>query len=233
MSVELNPKLTYGFIDLRGKLAGDSYNWSWIRKTTDIKYLVIHHSAGATTQTPQDIASFHVNTRGWGGIGYHFVIDVNGLVSYVGDLSTARANVKDKNEQVIGVCLIGDFTKELPSDRQIIAAHELSKFILFDLSGNFPNLKGWKSLVGHQDLQSTACPGDTWKGVSGMRDRIINNIPYFSAPPETIPEIPDNSNCDKYVQKIAELEKSLQETKQAFDNVNKILTSIKSLIDGR
>lgn len=177
-NITLTPQLTYGFKDRRPDILGNSYNWDWERATTDVEFVAIHHSAGPDTQTPDDLAAFHVNTRGWGGIGYHFVIDPSGLVHYVGDIGTARANVQDKNEKVIGVCLIGDFTKDLPTDFQIIAAHELCKFLLFDLAGVFPNLKQWDSLKGHQDLQSTACPGTSWNEKSGMRDRIINRLPY-------------------------------------------------------
>lgn len=175
------------FKDRRPDIWGDSYGWSWVRPTSQLKYVVIHHSVTSHDATPDDIALLH-KARGWGGIGYHFVIDKQGVVHYVGDISTARANVLDMNEQVLGVCMIGDFTKHLPSDEQIISAHELASFFFFE-TPSIPSLKGWDQLVGHKDLQATACPGSSWP--TDMRDRIINKIPYTPAPiPPEPPEPP-------------------------------------------
>jgi len=170
------------FVDYRDPIWGDSYNWSWNRKSTEIKYLVIHHSVTAHEATPDDIALLH-KARGWGGIGYHFVITKDGMVYYVGDVGTARANVADMNEQVIGICLIGDFTKHLPSDEQIISCHKLCKFFLFS-APSIPNVKGWDDVVGHKELQATQCPGTSWdKSQSGdMWWRIKTGTPY--TPPE-------------------------------------------------
>jgi len=188
-NITLNPKITLGFVDYRDEIWGDSYNWVSNRSSNLVKWLVIHHSAGPHDATPDNIASGH-KARGWDGVGYHFIIDQKGVVYYVGDIGTSRANVLDKNDFVIGVCMIGDFTQYLPSDAQIRSAHELCKFILFDLKGQFPNLKGWDSLVGHKDLQATACPGSSWEDpVGGIRTRIVNNIAYTpsQAPPTTTP----------------------------------------------
>lgn len=212
-NITLSPKTTHKFVDLRDKLVGDGFKWSWERPSTDVRYVVMHHTAGPDNQTCANIANYHVNSRGWGGIGYHFVIYRDGTINYVGDLGTARANVKDMNEKVTGVCLVGDFTKKLPSDEQITSAHELCKFLLFDLKAQFPNLDGWNSLVGHQDLSPTACPGSSWNGQGGMRDRIVNNIPYTPStdpvepPPPPPPVEPPTSDLEERVKKLEESEK--------------------------
>ncbi len=90
------PALGDKFVDYRQPIWGDSFTWSWERKLSEIKYLVIHHSVTSHDATPDDIALLH-KARGWAGIGYHFVITKDGRVWYVGDLETARANVKNKN----------------------------------------------------------------------------------------------------------------------------------------
>jgi len=153
------PDLKDRFVDYRKDIWGDSFNWSWNRKTTEIKYLVIHHSASIHEGTPDDIALFH-KARGWGGVGYHFIITKDGKVWYVGDIGTARANVANMNEKVIGICLIGDFTEYLPSDEQIESTHLLCKFLLEQ--PQWPNIKDWDDVVGHKELDATACPGDSW-----------------------------------------------------------------------
>lgn len=163
--IDLNiPLLGSKFIDLRDLLPGDSYNWSWIRPLSQVNYLAIHHTAGPDSQTPTEIANYHINNNGWGGIGYHFLIGKDGSVYYVGDLSTARANVANLNEQVIGICLIGNFTSgRVPSNEQYDSTHKLCDFFI----NNYPDLSSinsWEVVKGHKELpgQSTTCPGDNW-----------------------------------------------------------------------
>ena len=148
------------FVDYREQIWGDSFNWAWTRGTNEVKFLVIHHSVTAHEATPDEIALIHKN-KGWGGVGYHFIITKDGKVWYVGDVSTARANVADMNEKVIGICMVGDFTKYLPSDEQIISAHKLCQWFLDQ--PQWPNLNDWKEdVVGHKDLGATQCPGTSW-----------------------------------------------------------------------
>jgi len=152
------PELGDKFIDYRMPIWGNSYTWSWERPITQLEYLVIHHSVTSDDATPNDLALLH-KARGWGGIGYHFVITNNGDVYYVGDVGTARANVLNKNEKVLGICMIGDFTKHLPTDEQIKSAHLLCKFMINTVA--FP-ISSWDQVVGHKDLQATQCPGSSW-----------------------------------------------------------------------
>lgn len=178
------------FTDYRQGIWGDSYNWSWVRAWTDVKYIVFHHSVTKPTSDPKSdvdyIALIHKN-NGWGGIGYHFIITADGMVWYVGDISTARANVADKNELVIGICMVGDFTQYNPTDEQIISGHDLAKYLINDVP-SLVNVGDWESVVGHKDLQATQCPGANWKGVSdSIYERIKNRIPYTPQPqPEPV-----------------------------------------------
>ncbi|MEK7617162.1 MAG: N-acetylmuramoyl-L-alanine amidase [Patescibacteria group bacterium] len=158
------PSLGNKFFDLRDNLPGDAYNWSWERSPSDVKYLVLHHTA-TEDQTSEEIAQNHINVNGWGGIGYHFLIDKWGQVFYVGDISTARANVANMNEQVIGIGLIGNFTKGTnPTSAQLISSFELCDFFITNFS-DLPNVNSWEAVVGHKELpgQATICPGDTWQ----------------------------------------------------------------------
>lgn len=205
------------FTDYRKDVWGDSYNWSWVRKWEDVKYVVIHHSVTEPTSNPKSdvdyIAQLHKN-RGWGGIGYHFVITADGMVWYVGDISTARANVLNMNEKVIGICLVGDFRKYNPTDEQIISAHDLSRFLIYDVNA-LPNLVDWSNLVGHKDLQATECPGPSWKGATdSMYERIKNRIPYTpQTQPSTVQDTTQpqedlelHKKVDKLVEEIAKID---------------------------
>lgn len=160
------PRLQNKFFDLRDSLPGDAYNWSWQRSLSEVKYLAIHHTASDDTQTPEDIANYHILSNGWGGIGYHFLIDKEGQVFYVGDISQARANVANMNEQVIGIGLIGNFTQgKMPTSNQLESARKLCEFFITDFQ-KLPNINSWTDVKGHKELpnQKTVCPGDTWEG---------------------------------------------------------------------
>lgn len=167
--------------DYRDEIWGDSYNWSWVRPWNQLKGILIHHSVTKHEATPQDLALLH-KARGWAGIGYHFVIDKAGIVYYVGDISLARAHVANKNEAYLGICLIGDFTKHLPSDDQIRSAHDLVKYFLTE-TPSLPTLSKWEQLGGHKDQQATACPGSSWP--NDMRQRIIDRRVYSAEPAPT------------------------------------------------
>ncbi len=158
------PQLGSKFIDLRDTMPGDSFSWSWVRPLSQVKYLAIHHSASPDTQTPPEIANYHINSNGWGGIGYHFLVDKNGVVYYVGDISTARANVANLNDAVIGICLIGNFIRgRTPTDEQLNSLKKLCGFFINDYP-DLINLNSDEVVLGHQELpgQATICPGDSW-----------------------------------------------------------------------
>lgn len=182
----LIPELGNKYIDYRNGVWGDSYSWDFPRTVDQVKYLCVHHSVtnptGNWKEEVDHIANLH-KTRGWAGIGYHYVVASDGMVAYVGDIGMGRANVAGQNEKVIGICFVGDFTKHLPTDEQIKSGHILLKFFL-NLR-IFPNIYGWEHVVGHKDLSATACPGSNWKGVpDSFYERLKNNIPY-TAPTTT------------------------------------------------
>lgn len=179
--------------DYRMGVWGNSFTWYRERPWNAVKHVVIHHSVTTPTDDPKGdvdyIAELH-RQRGWDGVGYHFIITADGTVWYVGDISLQRANVADKNDIVIGVCLVGDFTKGNPTDEQILSAHDLSKYLIFDMP-QLTSCNNWADgLKGHKDLQATQCPGSSWDSVEGgsMRWRIETRTPYTPqpVPPPTI-----------------------------------------------
>lgn len=172
------PSLGQNFIDLRGELPGDSYKWNWERPLDQVNYLAIHHTQGSDDQTPYDLANFHINVNRWGGIGYHFLVDKEGLVFYVGDIGTARANVLNLNEQVIGIGLIGNFTfGRVPTPAQLEGTHKLCEF--FINSNLLPNITSWDKVRGHKELpnQNSDCPGENF---ANWRIQIVEGVPVHN-----------------------------------------------------
>lgn len=198
------PTLGNRFFDYRQDCWGDSFNWDFDRNLDQVVKLAIHHSVTAQVKNWKSevdyIGELH-KSRGWSGIGYHFIIGSDGVVAYVGDIGQGRANIAGNNEKIIGICLVGDFTRQLPTDIQINSAHDLCEFFINDFPA-LKNINSWGDVMGHKDAagvfqwpgaEPTACPGTSWP--NDMKERIQNNIVYTpQAPPlppvEPIPEPP-------------------------------------------
>ncbi len=145
--------------DLRISIPGNSETWYRVQETANFIGVAVHHTAGPSNQSPESIALYHVNVRGWGGVGYHFLIKPNGTVCYVGDVKTQRAHVANLNHKYIGISMIGTFMGEKPTDEQLRSVYLLNKELI-EVDSRF-NMS-WGEVKRHNELSATACPGDTW-----------------------------------------------------------------------
>lgn len=136
-------------------------NWNLMRSTVSeydtrnlnqIQQIVVHHSA-SVNQTAEDFAEYHVLTRGWPGIGYHFVIEKDGTIIQGNPLTNISYNTQNQNTKTIGICLSGDFMVEQPTEAQM---ESLTKLI-GHLRGELPQSL---EVFGHRDFAATSCPGD-------------------------------------------------------------------------
>jgi len=115
------------------------------------------------------MASFHKShlDRGWDGVGYDFVIG-NGTDSRNGQVEvtfrwrkqTVGAHCKTPNnwanENAIGICLVGDFSKSRPTLEQLYALEKLVRFL--QQRYRIPNSR----IYGHGQTPGarvTDCPG--------------------------------------------------------------------------
>jgi hypothetical protein len=214
------PELGNKFQDYRQGIPGDSFNWGPVIKPQDIKFFTFHHSV--TKQTAKIdgnwkkecdvIANSHI-AQGWAGVGYRFIICSDGTVAYVGDLSHGGSAVANNNNIMFSACLVGDFTKELPTAAQIHSAHLLAKLFLTQMP-SYPNLNNWDQIKGHKNFNPTQCPGTNWEGVpDSLRNRVVGDKwqgypnPQPSAPtPPTPPPAPPVDPTIPLKKRIAELE---------------------------
>lgn len=78
------------------------------RDQATITDLIVHHSAGPKSQTPQQIEAFEIS-RGDNGMPYTWLVDDAGVI-YTGRPSYAvSAATYGRNVQSVAVCVIGDF----------------------------------------------------------------------------------------------------------------------------
>ncbi|NOX63278.1 MAG: hypothetical protein GXP42_15240 [Chloroflexi bacterium] len=132
----------------------------YYKRTQPITTLVVHHTTGRSTLTPYDIARYHVNSRGWPGIGYHYLIAADGTIFQCQRHETHSYHVGAANGYSVAVSLIGEFMRgNLPSERQMESASHLIAWLMQELG-----IQGLEYVIGHKEAPQaqTACPGDQW-----------------------------------------------------------------------
>jgi LysM repeat protein len=156
--------------------------------TTEKDTHVIHHSL-TKTGTPEAFANHHIDSNGWPGIAYHFVIQQDGTIYQCDDLDRRTYHAGNTNTRAIGTCVVGDFRKgsgQTPTQPQMESLYLLNKE-LFD-GKELPNMKYVK---GHQECPGYSwknCPGDGWnyrKVINGdlvTSDDVIATSPSKPAP---------------------------------------------------
>jgi len=132
--------------------------------------MVIHHSAFSYGCAAHE-DKYH-KSLGWNGLGYHFVINngifrrgygrADGLVE-VGyrwreQKTGSHCRPDDDysnywNKHTIGICLIGDFEKSRPTERQWRSLIKIVRFLQerYNISAN--------QVKVHRDVKATKCPG--------------------------------------------------------------------------
>jgi len=98
------------------------------------------------------IDRFH-RSKGWKGVGYHFVVMPDGLIFVGRGLNETGAHTVGQNEKAIGVCLLGNFDEETVEEAQWISM----KFLIAWLLHRF-NLTP-QHLFFHRQFANKTCPG--------------------------------------------------------------------------
>jgi len=128
--------------------------------------VTIHHSAMFFRSTAPRAAAAqiariqreHMNNRGYGDIGYHFLIDPSGRVWEGRELQWQGAHASGSNNIAnIGICLLGNFVRQRdgqgPTREQVRSMENLVVNLMrhYRMRGN--------ALFCHSDFKSTQCPG--------------------------------------------------------------------------
>lgn len=148
----------------------------WDPEYAPVKKIVFHHTAGAKggsnpASVIQGIYYYHAVSRGWGDIGYNFVIDEKGTVyeGRYGGLGVIGAHAQGFNTGSAGISLMGNYMTESPSAAMVESMKQMAAW-LGARNGIDPNGTSWfgpedeyanyKNILGHRDVGDTSCPGD-------------------------------------------------------------------------
>jgi len=128
------------------------YFWDNAKLDNKPDKIIVHHSA-SKTWTYKEILDYHIN-KGWLDIGYHYLIEKNGIVKRGRWAKKEGTHTIGQNTSSIGICLAGNFNEELPTKEQ----EQSLKGLLIEL--NLYNIKP------HRAFTQTDCFGiklsDDW-----------------------------------------------------------------------
>jgi N-acetylmuramoyl-L-alanine amidase len=123
----------------------------------DIDKIIIHCSA-----TPEGvhfdasrIDKWH-RDRGWSGIGYHYVILLDGTIEYGRDIKKNGAHTLGHNTGSIGICYIGGMDKEMKNAKDTRTDEQKESLIL--LLKTLKKFHPGATIYGHRDFSSKKCP---------------------------------------------------------------------------
>ena len=115
----------------------------------NIDSIIVHCSATKAGQdfTAADIDCWH-RERGFNGIGYHYVVRLDGKLEKGRDVSLAGAHCKGWNERSVGICYIGGLDANgRPADTRTNAQKRVLYQIIMDLQWEYNILQ----VLGHRD----------------------------------------------------------------------------------
>jgi N-acetylmuramoyl-L-alanine amidase len=132
-------------------------------RTKTITHRVWHHSltkknlAGSTAES---FAVYHVNTLGWPGVGYTFIIEPKNVINtpngkrarivYAHDIDRRTYHVGNSNQFSLGICVAGDYRYDTMDNATLASIAELHTALVKDGIGKFDK--------AHNEM-----PGYSWK----------------------------------------------------------------------
>jgi len=159
---------------------GEDLTWP-IQTTSNVEKFAVHHTDTEIRDVTGDgfvnsedyraivrsIYQYHTKTRGWGDIGYNYLIDPLGNIyeGRSGGDKSIGAHALCFNPESIGIAMIGNYENEPVSEAAFEAVSQLigQKSKLYNIdplaSGEFRGLY-LDNVYAHKDVRATSCPGE-------------------------------------------------------------------------
>lgn len=160
---EWGANLTYGGAERGGA--------DWVPQYQDVEHVIIHHSETSNFRDPlteiRSIHYYHAITRGWGDIGYNYLVDFMGNVyeGRVGGDDVVGGHAYQYAYGSSGICVMGSYSVATATPEMLAgltwivawAARYLDPLARADFHET-PNLP---TICGHRDVNDSSCPGDS------------------------------------------------------------------------
>ena len=128
--------------------------------TDAVKALGPKASWDAAVKHAHEAQFLHKHIHGWSDVAYHYMIDWDGRILEGRPVDLLGAHTEHNNRGSIGVVLMGDFSRQRPTPKQLASLKALLRWLVA-VHGINP-----KNILGHHHLKYTTCPGkylnDPW-----------------------------------------------------------------------
>lgn len=123
----------------------------------EVKYFVVHCTAGPATQTTKAIKDYWKNNLGWKSVGYHYLINADGTIEQLAQEIEVTNGVAGFNSVCIHISYKGGVdANNKPKDTRTPQQKESILKLLKELRKRYP-----KAIIqGHKDFPNVkkACP---------------------------------------------------------------------------
>ena len=158
---------------------------------SNARFVVVHHTAGSNTYTDGSavvlgICLYHRDGNGWNDIGYNMLVDRQGNIyeGRVGGIERAviGAHAAGFNTGSFGIAVMGNHdTAEVPQAAFSAVVQTIAwKSRLHGIDANGSVTAGGesiKTIVGHRDVGTTACPGRYfYKRMGELRTKVADRL---------------------------------------------------------
>jgi hypothetical protein len=149
---------------------GELLKWP-MQYTNDVKFLVVHHTATSADldnprQAIRNIQYYHAVRRGWGDIGYNYVIDQQGNIyeGRDGGKDVIGGHSREVNKVSVGISVLGNYQENDMPDAVLKALTKLLGSLADEYNLDVEDYDTYEGLSypvlgGHGDYSATSCPG--------------------------------------------------------------------------
>jgi hypothetical protein len=150
---------------------GQKLTWP-LQYPAKVSKFIIHHTATTTNlddpeKAIRDIYYWQAISKGWGDIGYNYLIDQQGNIyegRYGGD-GVVGAHAGPGNVGSIGIAILGNYQNDQVPDAVVKSLTALikmkaAKFGIDPAGTSKFRGEDLPNVIGHRDVMKTACPGD-------------------------------------------------------------------------
>jgi hypothetical protein len=162
----------------RSEWTADSPRVWLLREGGEFDRITIHHQGGRPSVSREKnsvvaeidaVYAGHKHKR-YGDIAYHFIIDYGGCVWEGRSLAYEGAHVCHQNKNNLGILVLGNFEKQIPSMESLASLDKLTGV----LRARF-GIKHHR-VYGHRDIGSSLCPGkNLYPHVVALRNGTLDN----------------------------------------------------------
>jgi uncharacterized protein YgiM (DUF1202 family) len=142
----------------------------WTPSYKTVRHVIIHHSETPSFRDPlveiRSIHYYHAVTRGWGDIGYNYLVDFMGNVyeGRAGGENVVGGHAFQYANGSAGVCTMGSFTRRTATPEAIAGLTWITAWAARNLDplarNDFHETPNLPTVCGHRDVVNSTCPGD-------------------------------------------------------------------------